>query len=136
MFHYWSKGSYSFGQCKYYVNKINSWRLRRIIFYWGTLCSSTIKQSTALTLKAFQESDINVHDFLIYCINILVNPTQAVNYIFFDLNIFHFCTIDLILHITFESCHSWLSNKENVFDFNSLSTCDKRTRMIYFDFVI
>ena len=31
MFHYRSKGSYSFGQCKYYANKINSWRLRRII---------------------------------------------------------------------------------------------------------
>ena len=29
------------------------------LFYWGTLYSSTIKQSTTLTLKAFQESDIN-----------------------------------------------------------------------------
>ena len=29
------------------------------LFYWGSLYSSTIKQSTTLTLKAFQESDIN-----------------------------------------------------------------------------
>ena len=33
------------------------------LFYWGPLYSSTIKQSTTLTLKAFNESDINIASY-------------------------------------------------------------------------
>ena len=36
------------------------------LFYWGALYSSTIKQSTTLTLKAFKESDIKQNIYKTY----------------------------------------------------------------------
>ena len=86
------------------------------LFYWGTLYSATIKQRTTLSLKAFQESDINVFYFwicfvyltetivtkmLIYhmllhsrpCVLVVVNSDNLILFIF----IFCFC-------ILFETC--------------------------------